>query len=257
MRWPTLLPVLVPALAALSLIAGPGAPVRAAPSAPAETAYCAHLKTQSLSFDRMGEPVADTAATFKCAKASTDSERLICSSHGLAAADLSLGYHYCGLLARLPPAERARLADDQRAWLRSRQACHDETCLSALYDAQDRKFSARLTTIDLRRRIHLRKPGDCEATRVEDTASRFEGVPLGGRTDGSSIAFADGVSVVSYGVEPAILKSRIGDKARVCLVSIPQHCPKGDDRGRVYSAANLRTGDRLKLPDSEHSCGGA
>jgi hypothetical protein len=41
------------------------------------------------------------------------------------------------------------------------------------------------------------------------------------------------------------------------LVSIPRHCPKGDNRGRVYRTTNLRTHKSWKLPDSEHMCGGA
>ena len=56
---------------------------------------------------------------------------------------------------------------------------------------------------------------------------------------------------------PAIARSRPGDPIRLCLVSIPKHCPPGDDRGRFYKATNLRTGKSWTLPDSEHMCGGA
>ena len=50
---------------------------------------------------------------------------------------------------------------------------------------------------------------------------------------------------------------RVGDPVTLCLVSIPRNCPPGDDRGKVYSAANWRTQERWSLPDSQHSCGGA
>ena len=32
---------------------------------------------------------------------------------------------------------------------------------------------------------------------------------------------------------------------------------RGDQRGRIYQARNLRTGGTWTLPDSQHSCGGA
>jgi hypothetical protein len=44
---------------------------------------------------------------------------------------------------------------------------------------------------------------------------------------------------------------------RMCLVSLPQDCPKGDERGKIYRTRNLRTKKSWKLPDAEHSCGGA
>ena len=62
---------------------------------------------------------------------------------------------------------------------------------------------------------------------------------------------------VSYDEVPDIARSRPGDPIRLCLVSIPKHCPPGDDRGRFYKATNLRTGKSWTLPDSEHMCGGA
>ena len=55
----------------------------------------------------------------------------------------------------------------------------------------------------------------------------------------------------------AIEQSKKGDPVRMCLVSIPHPCPKGDDRGRVYKTTNLRTHKSWSLPDSEHMCGGA
>ena len=43
----------------------------------------------------------------------------------------------------------------------------------------------------------------------------------------------------------------------VCLVALPQDCPPGDDRGKTYAAANLRTLGAWSAADSEHMCGGA
>jgi hypothetical protein len=49
----------------------------------------------------------------------------------------------------------------------------------------------------------------------------------------------------------------VGDPIKLCLFSIPLHCPKGDERGREYAALDLRNHRWWNLGDSEHMCGGA
>ena len=88
---------------------------------------------------------------------------------------------------------------------------------------------------------------------MKEVRSRLEGSPQ----SGSAILYANGGAQVSYDVVRGIRRSRPGDRVRLCLVSKPQGCPPGDDRGRVYRARNLRTGDAWELPNSQHSCGGA
>lgn len=95
--------------------------------------------------------------------------------------------------------------------------------------------------------------GDCAETRVAMVGSRLEGVP----DSGSAITYADGLSQVEYEAVAGIDHSQPGDQVRLCLVSLPQDCPPGDERGRVYEATNLRTGETWQAPDSEHMCGGA
>jgi hypothetical protein len=95
--------------------------------------------------------------------------------------------------------------------------------------------------------------GDCVQTSVASVGSRLEGAP----ERGSSIQYTNGMNQVEYDVLPGIAHSRVGDGVRVCLVSVPQNCPPGDDRGRIYSGTNQRTGETWSAPDSEHSCGGA
>ena len=84
-----------------------------------------------------------------------------------------------------------------------------------------------------------------ETTRLEDPGT------------GSAISYENGVVQVSYDASPEIHRSQIGDAVEFCLVSVPQNCPPGDDRGKIYRATNLRTGERWEAPDSQHSCGGA
>jgi hypothetical protein len=94
--------------------------------------------------------------------------------------------------------------------------------------------------------------GACSETTIEDIGYR-----LGDPDSGSAISYANGGGQVSYDTIPEIHRSRVGDPVQLCLVSIPEDCPPGDDRGKVYSATNLRTGESWEAPDSQHSCGGA
>jgi hypothetical protein len=95
--------------------------------------------------------------------------------------------------------------------------------------------------------------GECLDTTVSSVGSRLEGMP----TSGSAILYANGLSQVSYDAVPGIDHSHAGDRVHLCLTSTPHDCPPGDDRGKVYAAANARTGETWSAPDSEHMCGGA
>ncbi|SRR5579885_1237500 len=97
------------------------------------------------------------------------------------------------------------------------------------------------------------KPGQCEMTRVKDVTTRLEGVP----DSGSAIEYTDTGYQVSYEQIPGIDHSRPGDAIKLCLVSVPQDCPPGDDRGRQYKATNMRTHESWQAADAEHMCGGA
>ena len=95
--------------------------------------------------------------------------------------------------------------------------------------------------------------GQCVTTTVKEVSTRLQDTP----GSGSEVTFANGGRQVSYDQVPEIDESQPGDGVRMCLVSVPQDCPPGDDRGKTYKSVNLRTGGAWTLPDSEHSCGGA
>lgn len=95
--------------------------------------------------------------------------------------------------------------------------------------------------------------GACVDAVVTLVGPRLEGAP----ESGSTIQYANGVSQVEYDAVPGIDHSRVGDSVHLCLVSVPQNCPPGDNRGRVYSGTNTRTHESWSAPDSEHQCGGA
>lgn len=101
--------------------------------------------------------------------------------------------------------------------------------------------------------------GDCARTHISRVTHRLEdGITHKAVTDsGSAVEFANRLSQVSYEELPEVSRSRTGDPVLICLVHIPQHCPKGDNRGNVYTTTNLRTLESWTLPDAEHVCGGA
>lgn len=106
------------------------------------------------------------------------------------------------------------------------------------------------------------KMGQCVETTIRKISDRF-GHPLSalpskdGFDPGTSIYYENGGSQISYDKETSVLRSKIGDRVKMCLVEIPKDCPPGDDRGRVYNTRNLRTGEAWTLSDSQHRCGGA
>lgn len=97
--------------------------------------------------------------------------------------------------------------------------------------------------------------GQCGQSTVVETGARLMGTdPM---QSGSAIRFANGGFQVGYDYVHAASSSRIGDPVKICLIEIPQGCPPGDDRGRVYTTTNLRTGAAWTMADASHICGGA
>ena len=94
--------------------------------------------------------------------------------------------------------------------------------------------------------------GTCSDTTIAEIGYR-----LGDPDTGSAVSYANGGVQISYDTIPEIQRSKVGDGVKLCLVSLPEDCPPDDDRGKVYRATNLRTGETWEAPDSQHSCGGA
>lgn len=100
------------------------------------------------------------------------------------------------------------------------------------------------------------KLGICYVTRITAIEGRLEGDTVTGES-GSQVEFRNGVFQVSYETVPGIVHSRIGDKVTMCVVKLPEDCPRGDFRGVVYRTRNWRTKESWVLPNAEHNCGGA
>lgn len=99
--------------------------------------------------------------------------------------------------------------------------------------------------------------GQCASTTVATITDRFGDDVRANPDSGSAVTFANGGTQVSYDKVDALIESEVGDPVLMCLIFIPQDCPPGDERGRVYTTTNLRTQQSWSLPDSQHSCGGA
>lgn len=100
--------------------------------------------------------------------------------------------------------------------------------------------------------------GQCDGTTISQIGTRLVDGTTGQNVEGSgsAINYADGGYQVSYDTVSSVQDWSIGDQVNLCLVSVPTNCPPGDNRGKVYDATNIRTGETWEAQDSEHSCGG-
>ena len=95
--------------------------------------------------------------------------------------------------------------------------------------------------------------GECTKTTIKKVTNRLMDTP----GTGSAVIFDNGGFQVSYDQVPQVDRSRAGDEVIMCLVSKPENCPPGDERGKIYSTVNLSTMQFWVLGDSSHMCGGA
>ncbi len=101
-----------------------------------------------------------------------------------------------------------------------------------------------------------KKVGQCTTTTITELSGRL-GDAMGPDDGGDMVTYANEGVGVSYDQVPELHTAMIGDKIRLCLTSLPQDCPPGDDRGKMYKGTDLRTYRSWELPDAEHLCGGA
>jgi len=116
------------------------APQPAQPQAPAQAATPVPAPTQSAA-DTPKVPASAIVASFPCDKASSPTEKLICSTPETADADKRLAVAYSA--ARAKASDQTALKQDQRSWLTSeRNACADTACLLRVTESRIQKLSA-------------------------------------------------------------------------------------------------------------------
>jgi hypothetical protein len=107
-----------------------------------------------------------------------------------------------------------------------------------------------------------RTTGQCRTTTIALIAGRV--TPRPDREMGYTMIYRNGMTQVDYRVYPGVLRSRVGDRVRLCVVGLPEvadlphhRCPPGDERGYQYRATNLRTHLSWTSANAAHSCAGA
>ena len=232
-------------------------------------------------FEPFGAPEASAksfAPSFDCSRAHYPDEITICSDRKLSELDQIVSRGYSQI-----KGERRSIAQDfLLSSLRARHACgSNKLCI---LDTQDQIIddlnevganiskppwigAFRLSLIENGKTPMVsgvpERVGTCSRTKIKAIGTRFHDRPMVippkdyTQEEGTTIQYANGGVQVSYEFNPDVAASRIGDQVVFCLVSIPQNCPPGDDRGKVYSATNLRNQRSWIMPATQHSCGGA
>ena len=228
--------------------------------------------TAALVLASMVRPAPSCGASFDCSKATAADEHAVCADPRLSELDSLLGAAYAEAKRSADKEDAAKLLSTARAVLASRRSCgNSRPCLLSTYVGGLETYMtlgssvsvpgwvSALDMVEGQARASRSLPmlaGQCVATEVASVTPRLEGAP----TDfdsGTAVNFANGGHQVSYSREAALIASRPGDKAVMCLTAIPRNCPPGDGRGRFYTVTNLRTRMTWSLPDSQHVCGGA
>ena len=97
---------------------------------------------------------------------------------------------------------------------------------------------------------------DCSNTFIQEITTRFDDDP-----DAEAVVVLTNGVVLFFYVKidevPALKTALPGDKVKLCLTQVPDDCPPGDERGKIYSVLNYRTQQYFKAMNSWHYCGGA
>lgn len=200
------------------------------------------------------------AASFDCDKAATFIENAICDNSEISNLDDTLSSSYRSALKDFDKADAIKLA--QRDWIKKRNLCKNEVCLKNSY-IQRIKALAVYDPLP-------KKVGKCVDSTISDKYTRFENVDAGEDGGGEvSVAFENELALFIQTISNFPKTANpdkymfttndfaLGDKVKLCLKELPTDCPKGDDRGKVYTVTNYKNNKSFVGIDSWHLCGGA
>lgn len=225
-----------------------------------------------------GAACAGHAASFDCNKAATDEETAVCDDPKLSEMDTLLGRAFAEAKksSASDKEDSARTMAIARVFLAQRGTCGSKrSCLIASYAGALEGYTTVGSSVSIPSWVDAptiadgRAPqsrslptvaGQCVSTQIAEVTPRLGdgGKPKPEDFDsGTAVDFANGGHQVSYNREPALLNSRRGDTVVMCLIAVPQLCPRDDDRGKSYLVTNTRTHQTWTLGDSQHMCGGA
>ena len=210
------------------------------------------------------------AAGFDCKKASTLVENAICSDSELSDLDESMTAAYRDALANSDSSENIK--SSQRNWLKKRNTCKDATCLKNSYTQRINalnNLAGSPSNHQNNNKTLPQKVGACTDSTIMEKNTRFEGAVAGeaGGEVNVLVAAELGLYIQSVSGLPDSANAdkymystndfAIGDKIKLCLIALPEDCPKGDDRGKVYTVTNYKNDKSFTGVDAWHLCGGA
>ncbi len=90
-------------------------------------------------------------APLDCKKAGSDAERTICSDYGLGQSEARVATLYELTTSLVAMGQRGAIQDDQRAFLKQREACGSNVgCIRNVYAARDKQLEAVMARIQQR-----------------------------------------------------------------------------------------------------------
>lgn len=104
------------------------------------------------------------------------------------------------------------------------------------------------TTVESKRFRMARSPGDPGYTPSDNPAGKEVLISL---NNGIGVYAGDGDAFI---LSPHFAS---GHPVTLCLIEVPKHCPPGDNRGKIYTLTDRKTGRTVRGIDSWHLCGGA
>ncbi|CAG7856314.1 hypothetical protein MCAMS1_00747 [biofilm metagenome] len=210
------------------------------------------------------------AVSFNCKKASTLVENVICSDKNLSKLDDTLASSYKDTLKTSINSEKLR--NEEAAWLVERNACKDKVCVKLAYEKRINELvnQANSQIYEQKNTTNIpSKVGKCVESKIQSKSTRFEGAVAGDTGGEVNVQFDNSVGLYILDVE-GLPKSTnqdkymystsdfaIGDDVKLCLSALPNDCPEGDDRGKVYSVTNHKNNKTFTGVDAWHLCGGA
>lgn len=190
--------------------------------------------------------------SYDCGKAKAYAEQLVCSDRELTYMDRFVAALYWNQVARAPSGSKPPQGrQEQIAWIKARNTCVDRECVKNAYVNRASQLKSGLPAATEGTDLKVRQ---CMSDSIKHVRPRLDGIDF---STGVVALYESGGIAISYDLEPEVIASKPGDHLVVCLVELPKNCPRGDHRGKLYLAHNLRTGQNWTLQDSQHSCGGA
>lgn len=191
--------------------------------------------------------------SFDCNKAKSYSEILVCSNTELSYKDNLIAALYRNFLVGDSKIENQnhQIKQSQIFWIKSRNKCNNQNCVGDTYNSRISELKSQIAykpTNETKKVL-----GACFLDKIKSIEPRLNN---GSFDSGVFSDYESGTRAVSYDAQSEVIKSRPGDNIIVCLKSLPDNCPVGDERGAVYFTHNLRTGENWVLPADSHSCGG-